>query len=146
MLSLFDSYLHKKNTWQIISREKKYLTIDWNQFRRIFTFSHICIFTHLHFHESLMINSCYSRYYVHREKLSMTSLLTHTVTHSNRPSFRPKTNNQPIKKFWSLVVSWVKVVKNCKMLTFKIKGILIFQKNILEEYHFRSTFFENFSF
>ena len=50
---------------------------------------------------------------------SMTSLLTHTVAHSTRPSFRPKTNNQPLKKFLSLAVSWVKVVKNCKILTFK---------------------------
>ena len=30
---------------------------------------------------------------------SMTSLLTHNVAHFTRPSFRPKTNNQPIKKF-----------------------------------------------
>ena len=36
---------------------------------------------------------------------SMTSLLTHTVAHSTRPSFRPKTNNQPLKKFLSLKVS-----------------------------------------
>ena len=36
---------------------------------------------------------------------SMTSLLTHNVAHSTRPSFRPKTNNQPIKKFLSLAVS-----------------------------------------
>ena len=51
---------------------------------------------------------------------SMTSLLTHTVAHSTRSSFRPKTNNQPLKKFLSLVVSWVKVVKNGKILTFNI--------------------------
>ena len=37
--------------------------------------------------------------------LSMTSLLMHTVAHSTRPSFRPKTNNQPLKKFLSLAVS-----------------------------------------
>ena len=36
---------------------------------------------------------------------SMTSLLTHTVAHSTRPSFMPKANNQPLKKFLSLVVS-----------------------------------------
>ena len=37
---------------------------------------------------------------------SMTSLLTHTVADSNRPSYRPKTNNQPIKKLLkSLAVS-----------------------------------------
>ena len=29
----------------------------------------------------------------------MTSLLTHTVAHSNRPTFRSKTNSHPIKKF-----------------------------------------------
>ena len=36
---------------------------------------------------------------------SMTSLLTHNVAHSTRYSFRPKTNNQPIKKFLSLAFS-----------------------------------------
>ena len=51
---------------------------------------------------------------------SMTSLLTHTVAHFNRPSFRLKTNNQPLKKFLSLAVTWVKVVKNGKILTFKV--------------------------
>ena len=39
---------------------------------------------------------------------SMTSLLTPNVAHSTGPSFRPKTNNPPIKKFLSLAVSWVK--------------------------------------
>ena len=43
---------------------------------------------------------------------SMTSLLTHNVAHSTRHSFRPKTNNQPMKKFLSLAFSWVKVIKN----------------------------------
>ena len=36
---------------------------------------------------------------------SMTTLLTHTVAHSTKPSFRPKTNNQPLKKFLSLALS-----------------------------------------
>ena len=40
---------------------------------------------------------------------SMTSLLTHTVAHSTRHSFRPKTNNQPLKKFLSLAVSCQKL-------------------------------------
>ena len=44
--------------------------------------------------------------------ISMTSLLTHTVAHSTRPSFIPKANNKSLKKFLSLVVSWVKVIKN----------------------------------
>ena len=38
-------------------------------------------------------------------KASMTSLLTHTGAHSTRPSYRPKVNNQPLKKFLSLAVS-----------------------------------------
>ena len=44
--------------------------------------------------------------------LSMTTLLTHTVAHSTKPSFRSKTNNQPLKKFLSLALSCTKVVKN----------------------------------
>ena len=51
---------------------------------------------------------------------SMTSLLTHTVAHSTRPSSRPKTNNQPLKKFLSLALSCVKVVKTGKILIFKV--------------------------
>ena len=43
---------------------------------------------------------------------SMTSLLSHTVAYSTRRSFGSKTNNQHIKKCFSLAVSWVKVVKN----------------------------------
>ena len=35
----------------------------------------------------------------------MTSLLTHNVAQSTRHSFGPKTNNQPIKKFLSLLFS-----------------------------------------
>ena len=55
--------------------------------------------------------------------ISMTSLLTHTVAHSTRPSFRPKTINQPLKKS-----------------TFYVKIIRIFlKKNFIEEYHFRDT-------
>ena len=38
-------------------------------------------------------------------QVSMTSLLTHNVTHSTRHSFRPKTNNQLLKKFLSLAVT-----------------------------------------
>ena len=39
------------------------------------------------------------------DSTSMTTLLTHTVAHSTKPSFRPKTNNQPLKKFLSLALS-----------------------------------------
>ena len=36
---------------------------------------------------------------------SMTTLLTHTVAHSTKPSFRPKTNNQPPKKLEKIEAS-----------------------------------------
>ena len=36
---------------------------------------------------------------------SMTTLLTHTVVYFTKPSFMPKTNNQPPKKFLSLALS-----------------------------------------
>jgi hypothetical protein len=36
------------------------------------------------------------------EEGSMTTLLTHTVAHSTKPFFMPKTNNHPPKKFLSL--------------------------------------------
>ena len=48
----------------------------------------------------------------HWPMLKVTSLLTHDDAHSTRHFFWPKTNNQPFKKFLSLVFSWVKVVKN----------------------------------
>ena len=35
-----------------------------------------------------------------RLKNSMTTLLPRTVSHSTKPSFRPKTNNQSLKKFF----------------------------------------------
>ena len=68
-------------------------------------------------HSSYFFNICFLR---KCKDFSMTQLLTHTVAHSTRPSFRPKTNNQPNKKFLSLAVTWVKVVKMCKILTFKV--------------------------
>ena len=77
-------------------------------------------------------------------KYSMTQLLTHTIEHS---TFRPKINNQPIKKFLRLVITWVKVVKMCKFLTFKYnflcqKWTESFEKNFfIEGYHLRSTLF-----
>ena len=44
--------------------------------------------------------SCSSKY------ISMTTLLTYSFAHSTKPSSRPKTNNQPLKKFLSLGLSW----------------------------------------
>jgi hypothetical protein len=79
---------------------------------------------------------------------SMTSLLTHTVAHSTMPSFRLKTNNQPLKKLLSLAVSWVKVVKNGKILTFKVNFLCqklseSFYFFFIEEFDFRGTPFVN---
>ena len=47
----------------------------------------------------------------------MTTLLTHTVAHSTKPSFMPKTNNQPLKKSLSLALSWAKILPG-----FQIEG------------------------
>ena len=76
-------------------------------------------------------------------KISMTSL-------------RPKIFNQPLKIFLSHVVSWVKVVKNGKLLTFKVtflwqklsESLYLFSlKNMILGAHFLLlTFFENFNF
>ena len=67
----------------------------------------------------------------------MTQLLTHTVAHFTRPSFRSK------KVFKCLAVTWVKVVKMCKILTFKVnflhqKVSESFQKN----FHWRISIYE----
>ena len=96
------------------------------------------------------------QFWRHNICTSMTSLLTHIVAHSTRPSFRPKINNQPLKKFLSLAVSWVKVVKNGKILTSKSIFYVKYYPNLsifffIEEYDFRGTlmlftFFENFNF
>ena len=88
---------------------------------------------------------------------TMTSLLTHTVAHSTRPSFRPKNNNQSTKKFLSLGVNWVKVIKMCKILTFKVNFLSqklsksfkkkFSLKNMILGAHFLLlTFFESFNF
>ena len=80
----------------------------------------------------------------------MTSLLTHTVTHSIRPSFRLKTNNQPLKKFLSLAVSWQNSDFQSQFSMSKITRIfLIFfslENTILGAHFLLLTFFENFHF
>ena len=56
--------------------------------------------------EYLKVNKSVSdQLWLERLKVSMTQLLTHSVAHSTKPSSRPKTNNQSIKKFLSLAVS-----------------------------------------
>ena len=84
----------------------------------------------------------------------MTTLLTHTVAHSTKPSFMPKTNNQPPKK------SCAQLSKSCQkwqnpdfQSQFSMsKNIRIFlKKKFIEEYDFRGTLFvidifENFNF
>ena len=87
----------------------------------------------------------------------MTQVLAHTVAFSTNSSFRPKINNQSIKKFLSLAVIWVKIVKVSKILTFKINflcqkwseslSIFFSLKNInLGACFLLLTFFENFYF
>ena len=87
----------------------------------------------------------------------MISLLTHAVTHSDRPSFRPKTNNKPIKKFLN---SCGQLGKSCQKLQnsdfqsqFSMSKIIriflkkISLKNIILGAHILLlTFFENFNF
>ena len=63
-----------------------------------------------------------------------------------RPFFWPKTNNHLSKKFLSLNITWVKVGKMSKILTFKVnflcqKGSKSFYFFFIEEYHLWSTFF-----
>jgi hypothetical protein len=65
----------------------------------------------------------------------MTSLLTHTVAHSSRLSFRPKTNNQPIKEFLNLAVSSVTVVKNWTSFG---SGLKI---EVFEKYQYQKMYF-----
>ena len=51
---------------------------------------------------------------------SMTQLLSHIIAPFTGLSFMLKTNNQLYKKKLYLAFSWVNVVKNCKILTFKV--------------------------
>ena len=70
---------------------------------------------------------------------NMTTLLTHTVANSNKP----KTNNQPPKKFLSLELSCQKWQNSDFQSQFSMsKNIRIFlKKNFIEEYDFRGTLF-----
>ena len=92
-----------------------------------------------------------------RKKISMTTLLTHTVAHSTKPSYMPKTNNQPPKKVFK---SCAKLSKSCQkwqnsdfQSQFSMsKNIRIFLKKnslknmILGAHFLLLTFFENFNF
>ena len=74
----------------------------------------------------------------------MTTLFTHTVAHSTKPTFMPKNNNQPPKKFLILALSWAKVVKNDKLsksIFFVEKYPNHSKKNFIEEYDIRGTLF-----
>ena len=79
--------------------------------------------------------------------LSMTTLLLHTFANASKHSFSSKAKNNCIKKFVSLAVTCIKVVKNCKILTYKVnflcksKMIQIFIFFSIEQYQVRNTFF-----
>ena len=46
----------------------------------------------------------------------MTSLLTYTVAHSTRPSYRLKINHQPLKKILSLAVNFYSTERKTQKL------------------------------
>ena len=59
----------------------------------------------------------------------MASLLMQTVAHFTRPSFRPKPNNQPIKKFlrgWLLVLAPKEGLVNCATVCIKSEVLLLY--------------------
>ena len=80
----------------------------------------------IHAHRDVLAWNQNIRFEKKSSSISMTQLLTHTVAHSTIPSFRPKPKNQPIKKNLSLAVTWVRIVKMCKILAFKAN--FLFQK------------------
>ena len=65
---------------------------------------------YLHEHEITISPFNFQARYINN---SMTSLLTHNVPHSTRHSFRPKTNNQPLKKVFE---SYLQLSKRLKKL------------------------------
>ena len=89
------------------------------------------IFKNRHINIYIFISISYI--YIHFLFVGMTSLLTNTVAHSTRSSFRLKTNNQPRIKVLSLTVGWVKVVKNGKTLTFKVNFLC---QKLFESFYF----------
>ena len=76
--------------------------------------------------------------------------LTHTVAHSTKPSFMPKTNNQPAKKFLSLALSWASYQKwqnSDYQSQFSMSNIIgIIPTFFIEEFEIRSTTFINDTF
>ena len=107
-ITSFDGFPFHLTTYIFFSCPTRYLVWDWPQISWI-TWLSMWPMPQIPVGDTLGL-----RY------VSMTTLLTHTVAYSTRPFFRPKTNNQPTKKFLSLGVTWVKVVKMCKILTFKV--------------------------
>ena len=73
----------------------------------------------------------------------MTQLLSHTFAHFIGSSYNLKANNQPKIKNLGLAFTCIKVVKNCKILTFKVYFLCqkLSESFKIEEYQFRSTFF-----
>ena len=83
------------------------LLINMNKMLKTFS----CKKLHLMNYKEIWITACLYSIYNMLVYVSMTQLLTHSIAHSTKSSSRPKTNNQSIKKFLGLAVSWVKVVK-----------------------------------
>ena len=67
----------------------------------------------------------------------------HTVAHSTKLSFTPKTNSQLIKKFFRLAVIWVKVIENGKILTFKVNFLCQKLSKSFYFFHWRTSISED---
>ena len=100
----------------IVDRGKYYVCIGWEPYSQVFLKLVPIMLPYYtikrnysHFHACAVKQSNSRQFFVPKkitlQSLSMTSLLTHDVAHSTRHSFRPKTNNQPFKKFLSLAFS-----------------------------------------
>ena len=74
----------------------------------------------------------------------MTSLLTHTVAHSTRPYYRPKINNQSLKKSCGQLSKSCQKWQNSDFQSqFSMSKIIRIFLEIffIEEYDFRGTLF-----
>ena len=106
ILKMFkNNWLFQGVHWNLFDQTslRRYIKVDALDFFMYFFFIVYLNEIHLMYKEVIWIILNYSKNV--GEYISMTTLLTHTVAHSTKPSFRPKTNNQPLKKFLSLALS-----------------------------------------
>ena len=90
--------------WRKLYNDLLYIYGIW----KFYNHSHIRGHTHMcRDFWSIQQNTLYAALHLS----SMTTLLTHTVAHSARHSFRSKTNNHLIKNSRSLEFTWTKILK-----------------------------------